>query len=133
MLCRQLDPNKPYAVKCHHFCFGFDQHNYCPTCREAVMSDELARVRAQSASIHSLKNKLTQSKIEGGIIVKRKPIPLSMNLNYHWVTLTQGSLCSQTRSRNLSLLRMHSINLPRSSDLLTSYTPLLSSSSTAWL
>ena len=26
--------------KCHHFCFSFDLHNYCPTCWESGKGDE---------------------------------------------------------------------------------------------
>ena len=30
---------KPRSSKCRHFCFLFNAHNYCPTCREAGKGD----------------------------------------------------------------------------------------------
>ena len=32
---------KPRLSKCRHFCFSFDLHNYCPTCRESGKGDDL--------------------------------------------------------------------------------------------
>ena len=32
--------NKPRSLKCRHFCFPFDLHNYCPSCREAGKGDD---------------------------------------------------------------------------------------------
>ena len=32
--------DKPKAQKCRHFCFSFDLHNYCPTCRKAGKGDD---------------------------------------------------------------------------------------------
>ena len=40
MSSHRLDANKPKSLKCHHFCFKFDLHNYCPTCREAGKGDD---------------------------------------------------------------------------------------------
>ena len=31
---------KPRSSKCRHFCFLFDTHNYCPTCRESGNGDD---------------------------------------------------------------------------------------------
>ena len=31
---------KPRSSKCCHFCFPFDSHNYCPTCRESGKGDD---------------------------------------------------------------------------------------------
>ena len=31
---------KPRSAKCRHFCFLFDTHNYCPTCRESGKGDD---------------------------------------------------------------------------------------------
>ena len=36
----QANKDKPRAQKCCHFCFNFDHHNYCPTCREAGKGDD---------------------------------------------------------------------------------------------
>ena len=39
MSIHQTNKDKPRAQKCRHFCFSFDLHNYCPTCREAGKGD----------------------------------------------------------------------------------------------
>ena len=31
---------EPRSSKCRHFCFPFDSHNYCPTCRESGKGDD---------------------------------------------------------------------------------------------
>ena len=31
---------KPRSSKCRHFCFLFNTHNYCPTCREGGKGDD---------------------------------------------------------------------------------------------
>ena len=31
---------KPRSSKCRYFCFLFDSHNYCPTCRESGKGDD---------------------------------------------------------------------------------------------
>ena len=36
----QTNKDKPRAQKCCHFCFSFDLHNYCPTCRESGKGDD---------------------------------------------------------------------------------------------
>ena len=40
MSLHQTNKDKPRALKCHHFCFSFNLHNYCPTCREAGKDDD---------------------------------------------------------------------------------------------
>ena len=40
MPSHQASSNKPRSSKCHHFCFPFDKHNYCPSCREAGKGDD---------------------------------------------------------------------------------------------
>ena len=40
MSLHQANKDKPRALKCRHFCFSFDLHNYCPTCREAGKGDD---------------------------------------------------------------------------------------------
>ena len=40
MSIHQTNKDKPRAQKCRHFCFPFDLHNYCPTCREAGKGDD---------------------------------------------------------------------------------------------
>ena len=31
--------DKPRSLKCQHFCLSFDNHNYCPSCKEANRDD----------------------------------------------------------------------------------------------
>ena len=40
MSLHQANKDKPRPQKCRHFCFSFDLHNYCPTCREAGKGDD---------------------------------------------------------------------------------------------
>ena len=40
MSLHQANKDKPRALKCRHFCFSFDHHNYCPTCMEAGKGDD---------------------------------------------------------------------------------------------
>ena len=40
MSLHQANKDKPRALKCRHFCFSFDLHNYCPTCKEAGKGDD---------------------------------------------------------------------------------------------
>ena len=40
MSIHQTNKDKLRAIKCRHFCFSFDLHNYCPTCREAGKGDD---------------------------------------------------------------------------------------------
>ena len=35
MSSHQANKDKPRSAKCRHFCFSFDTHNLCPTCRES--------------------------------------------------------------------------------------------------
>ena len=40
MSTHQTNKEKPRSSKCRHFCFSFDIHNYCPTCRESGQGDD---------------------------------------------------------------------------------------------
>ena len=40
MSSHKANTNIPHALKCKHFCFTFDLHNYCPTCRETGRGDD---------------------------------------------------------------------------------------------
>ena len=40
MSSHQTNKDKPRSSKCRHFCFAFDSHNYCPTCRESGKGDD---------------------------------------------------------------------------------------------
>ena len=40
MSTHQTNKDKPRSIKCRHFCFPFDPHNYCPTCRESSKGDD---------------------------------------------------------------------------------------------
>ena len=35
-----MNKDKLRSSKCRHFCFAFDSHNYCPTCRESGNGDD---------------------------------------------------------------------------------------------
>ena len=40
MSSHQTNKDKPRSVKCRHFCFVFDSHNYCPICKECGKGDD---------------------------------------------------------------------------------------------
>ena len=40
MSSHQTNKGKPRSSKCRDFCFPFDPHNYCPTCRESGKGDD---------------------------------------------------------------------------------------------
>ena len=40
MSSHQTSSNKPRSSNCRDFCFIFDTHNYCPTCRESGKGDD---------------------------------------------------------------------------------------------
>ena len=40
MSSQQSNKDKPRSNKCRDFCFPFDGHNYCPTCRESGKGDD---------------------------------------------------------------------------------------------
>ena len=40
MSTHQTNKDKPRSGKCRHFCFPFDTHSYCPTCRESGKGDD---------------------------------------------------------------------------------------------
>ena len=40
MSAHQTNKDNPKSVKCRHFCFAFDSHNYCATCRESRKGDD---------------------------------------------------------------------------------------------
>ena len=42
---------KPRSSKCRHFCFSFDLHRYCPTCRESGKGDDLCVTNQAPCSI----------------------------------------------------------------------------------
>ena len=36
----QRNKDKPRSIKCRHFCFAIDSHNYCPTCKKSGKVDD---------------------------------------------------------------------------------------------
>ena len=40
MSTHQTNKDNPRSNNCRHFCFPFDAHNYCPTCRESAKGDD---------------------------------------------------------------------------------------------
>ena len=51
MLSHQSSKDKPHASTCNHFCHTFDNHNFCPTCREAGKGDDLCVTLVSSCTI----------------------------------------------------------------------------------
>ena len=37
---QRTSKDKPRSLKCWHFCLPFDNHSYCPSCREANKGDD---------------------------------------------------------------------------------------------
>ena len=79
---------KVRSSKCRHFCFPFDSHNYCPTCRESGKGDNPCVTNQSSCNIcasfseeQQIKIKLRRRKTETGnrrhrilVILARKMI-----------------------------------------------------------
>ena len=53
MSSHQSNKDQPRASKCNHFCHPFDDHNYCPTCREAGKGDDPCVTLLSSCTICS--------------------------------------------------------------------------------
>ena len=64
MSLHQANKDKPRAQKCRHFCFSFDNHNYCPTCREAGKGDDPCVTFEQLQKIQNRKRYLKKQKAE---------------------------------------------------------------------
>ena len=45
--------DKPRSLKCRHFCFPFDNHNFCPSCREGNKGDDPCVTLEESCEICS--------------------------------------------------------------------------------
>ena len=37
---QRTSKDKPRSLKCWHFCLPFDNHHYCPSCRDANKGDD---------------------------------------------------------------------------------------------
>ena len=55
---------KPRSSKCRHFCFLFNTHNYCPTCREAGKGDDPCVTSETSCNISANFTEEQQIKIK---------------------------------------------------------------------
>ena len=55
---------KPRSSKCRHFCFLFDTHNYCPTCRESGKGDDPCVTNQSPCNICESFSKEQQIKIK---------------------------------------------------------------------
>ena len=55
---------KPRSSKCHHFCFLFDTHNYCPTCRESEKGDDPCVTNQSPCNIYANFSEEQQIKIK---------------------------------------------------------------------
>ena len=49
----QASKDKPRSLKCCHFCLSFDNHNYCPSCRESNRGDDPCVSNEKSCEICS--------------------------------------------------------------------------------
>ena len=49
----KMSTNKHGSLKCRHFCFPLDLHNYCPTCREAEKGDDPCVINYKNCQICS--------------------------------------------------------------------------------
>ena len=55
---------KPRSSKCCHFCFPFDSHNYCPTCRKSGKGDDPCVTNQPSCNICASFSEEQQIKIK---------------------------------------------------------------------
>ena len=55
---------KPRSFKCCHFCFPFNSHNYCPTCRESGNGDDPCVTKQSPCNICASFSKEQQIKIK---------------------------------------------------------------------
>ena len=53
MSSHKANTNKPCSLKCRHFCFPFNLHNYHPTCREAGRGDDTCVTGQKSGPFRS--------------------------------------------------------------------------------
>ena len=79
--------SKPRSSKCRHFCFPFDRHNYCPTCRESGKGDDPCVTNLSACNICDNLTDEQRSKIK----------------NRHWYTRKQRSNAN-TSKEDLDLL-----------------------------
>ena len=66
---------KPRSSKCRHFCFSFDLHNYCPTCRESGKGDDLCVTNQGPCKICQDLSSEQHDKIKNGRRYTRKVKP----------------------------------------------------------
>ena len=76
---------KPRSSKCRHFCFHFDLHNSCPTCREAGKGDDPCITNLSPCNIDANFTEEQQSKIKHRRRYTRKQ-KLKITLTC-WVTM----------------------------------------------
>ena len=94
MSIHQTNKDKPRAQKCRHFCFSFDLHNYCPTCREAGKGDDPCVTFETPCDIYASFNAILKNK-------RRKLVQKMMNL-ISWAKATGiPSLAQMQTSRVL--------------------------------
>ena len=73
MSSQRANTNKPRALSCRHFCFSFDLHNYCPTCREVGREDDPRVTGEKPCTVCSLFLEEQLCKIKNGKHYTRKP------------------------------------------------------------
>ena len=57
---------KARSSKCRHFCYPFDTHNYCPTCRESGKRDDPCVTNQSPCNICDSSTEEQQIKIKHG-------------------------------------------------------------------
>ena len=87
MSSHQTSSNKPKSSKCRHFCFPFDTHNYCPSCREAGKGDDPCVTNKKPCNICSAFTEEQDIKIKHRRRYVRKqkcPIPVILLKMMNW-------------------------------------------------
>ena len=86
--------SKPRSSKCRHFCFPFDLHNCCPTCRESGKGDDPCVTNLSTFSVLILQmNKGQKLRLDVGTLGNRNRMPILAKMIWIcWVTMRNLSL-----------------------------------------
>ena len=63
-MCTHQTSAKPRSSECRHFCFPFDSHNYCPTCRGSGKGNDPCVTNQSPCNIYSSFSEEQQIKIK---------------------------------------------------------------------
>ena len=106
---------KPRSSKCCHFCFPFDSHNYCPTCRESGKGDDICVTNQSPCNISisvlvSPRNSKSKSNIDVCLLENRRHriLILAKMILIYWVTMVMPFLAlKQTLRVLLTICFLH--------------------------